>query len=205
MEAFTTLTATAVPIDTVNVDTDQIIPARFLKRVRTDPEYHTFFFHDLRRNKDGSQRGDFILNQEPYKDAQIIVADDNWGCGSSREAAVWTLLANNFRCVIAPSFGDIHYNNGMKNGMLPVRLAKEECATLRGLLHASPGATITVDLGAQTVTGPDGSSYSFDIDPFQKHCMMEGLDHIGLTEQYDADFDAFEERYKTEASWLFPA
>lgn len=203
MEAFTQLTATAAPIDMVNVDTDQIIPARFLKQPPTHPDYPSFFFHDLRRDETGAQREDFILNQAPYTDAQIIVADENWGCGSSRESAVWSLMANGFRCVIAPSFGDIHYNNGMKNGMLPVRLSKEDCATLRAQLHEQPGAKISVDLAAQTVTGPDGTSYSFEVDAFQKHCMLEGLDHIGLTRQYDAEFDAFEERYKKEASWLF--
>lgn len=203
MEAFTTLTAVAIPIDMVNVDTDQIIPARFLKRVRSDPEYASFLFHDLRLDDKGAERPDFILNQTPYRDGSIIVADENWGCGSSREAAVWTLMKNGIRCVIAPSFGDIHYNNGMKNGMLPVRLAKDACAALRGQLHAQPGARITVDLEAQQVTGPDGSVYDFEIDPFQKHCMVNGLDDIALTMQYDADFTAFEERYKKESSWLF--
>jgi len=203
MEAFTTLTATAIPIDMVNVDTDQIIPARFLKRVRTDPEYASFLFHDLRLDDSGAERPDFILNQEPYRGGSIIVADENWGCGSSREAAVWTLMKNGIRCVIAPSFGDIHYNNGMKNGMLPVRLSKDDCAALRAALHANPGAEITVDLEAQKVTSSDGSVYGFDIDPFQKHCMLNGLDDIALTMQYDDDFAAFEERYKKEASWLF--
>ncbi|MDH3703729.1 MAG: 3-isopropylmalate dehydratase small subunit [Alphaproteobacteria bacterium] len=203
MEAFTTLTATAVPIDMVNVDTDQIIPARFLKRLRTDPEYASFLFHDLRLDDAGAERPEFILNQEPYRGGGIIVADENWGCGSSREAAVWTLMKNGIRCVIAPSFGDIHYNNGMKNGMLPVRLANDACAKLRDELHAQPGAEITVDLEAQKVTGPDGSIYGFDIDPFQKHCMVNGLDDIALTMEYDSHFAAFEERYKKEASWLF--
>ena len=203
MEAFTTLTATAVPIDMVNVDTDQIIPARFLKRLRTDPEYASFLFHDLRLDDTGAERPEFILNQKPYRGGGIIVADENWGCGSSREAAVWTLMKNGIRCVIAPSFGDIHYNNGMKNGMLPVRLAKDACAKLRDALHAQPGAEITVDLEAQKVTGPDGSVYGFDIDPFQKHCMVNGLDDIALTMEYDSNFAAFEERYKKEASWLF--
>ena len=203
MEAFTTLTATAVPIDMVNVDTDQIIPARFLKRLRTDPEYASFLFHDLRLDDGGAERPEFILNQKPYRGGGIIVADENWGCGSSREAAVWTLMKNGIRSVIAPSFGDIHYNNGMKNGMLPVRLAKDACAKLRGELHAQPGAEITVDLEAQKVTGPDGSVYGFDIDPFQKHCMVNGLDDIALTMEYDSNFAAFEERYKKEASWLF--
>ena len=203
MQAFTTLTSVGIPFDMVNVDTDQIIPVRFLPRARTDPDYHTFLFHDHRFNADGSERPDFIMNREPYRNGQIIVADENWGCGSSREGAVWTLVANDIRCVIAPSFGDIHHNNAFKNGMLPVHLSKEECATLRAQLNAEPGAKITVDLEAQTVTGPDGSSYSFDIDPFQKYRMLNGLDDIDVTMEYDAAFETFESQYKKEATWLF--
>jgi 3-isopropylmalate/(R)-2-methylmalate dehydratase small subunit len=203
MEVFTTLTAVAVPIDMVNVDTDQIIPVRFLPRPRTDPDYATFLFHDLRRDKDGKQRPDFILNLEPFRSGQIIVADENWGCGSSREGAVWTLVANGIRAVIAPSFGDIHHNNAMKNGMLPIRLSKADCATLRGQLNAEPGAKITIDLAAQTVTAPDGAGYSFEIDPFQKYRMLNGLDDIDVTLEYDEAFEAFEARYRKEATWLF--
>jgi 3-isopropylmalate/(R)-2-methylmalate dehydratase small subunit len=203
MQAFTTLTAVAIPIDMVNVDTDQIIPVRFLPNPRAHPEYHTFLFHDLRFHPDGNEKPDFILNQEPYRGGQIIVADKNWGCGSSREGAVWTLVANDIRCVIAPSFGDIHHNNAMKNGMLPIHLTVEECAVLRGQLNEAPGAQITVDLETQTVTGPDGASYSFDIDPFQKHRMLNGLDDIDVTRQYDNEFEAFESRYRKEATWLF--
>jgi len=203
MEAFTTLAAVAIPIDMVNVDTDQIIPVRFLPRPRTDPDYATFLFHDLRRDRDGKERPDFILNREPYRGGQIIVADENWGCGSSREGAVWTLVANGIRAVIAPSFGDIHHNNAMKNGMLPIRLSKADCATLRAQLNAEPGAKITIDLAAQTVTGPDGAGYSFDIDPFQKYRMLNGLDDIDVTMEYDKEFEAFESRYRKEATWLF--
>lgn len=203
MDAFTTLKATAIPVDMVNVDTDQIIPARFLPTPRTDPIYRTFLFHDLRYDDSGAERPDFVLNREPFRNGGIIVADENWGCGSSREAAVWTLVANGIRCVIAPSFGDIHYNNAMKNGMLPIRLSKEECATLRAQLNADPGAEIFVDLEAQTVTGPDGSAYGFEIDPFQKYRMLNGLDDIDVTMEYEKEFEAFEERYRKEASWLF--
>ncbi|MEM9684815.1 MAG: 3-isopropylmalate dehydratase small subunit [Pseudomonadota bacterium] len=203
MDAFTTLTATAIPVDMVNVDTDQIIPARFLPTPRNDPKYRTFLFHDLRYDHSGAERPDFVLNREPFRDGGIIVADENWGCGSSREAAVWTLVANGIRCVIAPSFGDIHYNNAMKNGMLPIRLSKEDCATLRGQLNADPGAKITVDLEAQIVTAPDGSEYGFEIDPFQKYRMLNGLDDIDVTMEYEKEFEAFEKRYRKEASWLF--
>ena len=203
MQAFTTLTAVAIPVDMVNVDTDQIIPARFLKRPRSDPNYKTFLFHDLRFDETGKERPGFVMNKAPYRGGQIIVADENWGCGSSREGAVWTLVANDIRCVIAPSFGDIHYNNAMKNGMLPIRLSRQDCAALRKQLNDKPGAEITVDLAAQTVAGPDGKSYSFDIDPFAKYRMLKGLDDIDVTMEYEKEFDAFETRYKKEASWLF--
>lgn len=203
MQAFTTLTAVAIPIDMVNVDTDQIIPARFLKRPRSDPNYKDYLFHDLRLDEKGKERPGFVMNKAPYRKGRIIVADENWGCGSSREGAVWTLVANDIRCVIAPSFGDIHFNNAMKNGMLPVRLPKQDCAALRKQLNEKPGAEITIDLAAQKVTGPDGKSYSFDIDPFAKHRMLKGLDDIDMTMEYEKEFDAFEKRYKKEASWLF--
>ncbi len=203
MQAFTTVTAIAVPIDMVNVDTDQIIPVRFLPRPRTDPDYKTFLFHDLRLDKDGKERPDFVMNRKPYRSGQIIVADENWGCGSSREGAVWTLVANGIRAVIAPSFGDIHFNNAMKNGMLPVRLSKQDCATLRKQLNDKPGAEITIDLAAQTVTGPDGKSYGFEMDPFAKYRMLNGLDDIDVTMEYEKEFEAFEQRYKKDATWLF--
>lgn len=204
MQAFTTLTAVAIPIDMVNVDTDQIIPVRFLPRPRTDPDYKTFLFHDLRFDGDGKERPGFVMNKAPYRNGRIIVADENWGCGSSREGAVWTLVANDIRAVIAPSFGDIHFNNAMKNGMLPVRLSRQDCATLRKQLNAKPGAKITIDLAAQTVTGPDGTSYSFEMDPFAKYRMLKGLDDIDVTLEYEKEFEAFEKRYKKEATWLFP-
>jgi len=203
MQAFTKLKSIGIPVDMVNVDTDQIIPARYLPRPRTDPDYASFLFHDLRYDNAGRERPDFILNREPYRKGQIIVADLNWGCGSSREAAVWTLLKNGIRCVIAPSFGDIHYNNGMNNGMLPVRLSREDCAKLRRQLHDKPGGEIEVDLDAQTVNGPDGATYRFEIDGFQKYRLLKGLDDIGVTMEYDKDFEAFEARYKKEATWLF--
>jgi 3-isopropylmalate/(R)-2-methylmalate dehydratase small subunit len=203
MQAFTTLTAVAIPVDMVNVDTDQIVPARFLKKARTDPNYKTFLFHDLRLDGQGKERPGFVMNKAPYRNGRIIVADENWGCGSSREAAVWTLVANDIHCVIAPSFGDIHYNNAMKNGMLPVRLSKADCAALRKQLNDEPGAEISVDLAAQTVTGPDGKQYSFEIEPFPKYRMLKGLDDIDVTLEYGKDFEEFEKRYKKEASWLF--
>jgi len=203
MKAFTTLKAVSIPIDMVNVDTDQIIPVRFLPRPRTDPNYDTFLFHDLRFDADGKEKPDFIMNRDPYRNGQVIVADENWGCGSSREGAVWTLVANGIRCVIAPSFGDIHHNNAMKNGMLPIRLPVRDCATLRAQINEKPGAEITIDLEAQTVIGPDGTSYSFEIDPFQKYRMLNGLDDIDVTMEYAKEFENFEGRYRKEATWLF--
>lgn len=203
MKAFTTLKAVAIPIDMVNVDTDQIIPVRFLPRPRTDPNYDTFLFHDLRFDANGKEKPDFIMNRDSYRKGQVIVADENWGCGSSREGAVWTLVANGIRCVIAPSFGDIHHNNAMKNGMLPIRLPVRDCATLRAQINEKPGAEITIDLEAQTVIGPDGTSYSFEIDPFQKYRMLNGLDDIDVTMEYAKEFENFESRYRKEATWLF--
>ncbi len=202
MEPFTTFRAIAVPIDIANCDTDQIVPARFLRRPRSDPDYAKFLFHDLRFDEDGSERG-FVLDRPPYREARIIVADVNWGCGSSRENAVYVLVANGIRAVIAPSIGDIHYNNCLKNGVLPIVLDKEICDKLRGQLHDRPGAEIAIDLEAQTVTGPDGATYRFEIEPFDKHRMLKGLDDISLTLEYAAEIDAFEERRRREADWLY--
>lgn len=192
MEAFTRLKAPAIPIDIANCDTDQIIPARFLRHTPDHAGYDRFLFHDLRFDSDGGEKPDFIFNQAPYGDGGIIVADVNWGCGSSREAAVHALLANGIRAVIAPSFGDIHYNNCLKNGVLPVRLARETCNGLRARLHQTPGAEIEIDLGPQRLTGPDGEVHDFEIDPFDKHCLLEGLDDISLTLEYETEIAAFE-------------
>lgn len=202
MEAFTKLTALAAPIDMPNVDTDQIIPARFLRRP-VDERYQSYLFHDLRFNEDGSEKPDFVLNREPYRKAGIIVADRNFGCGSSREGAVYALAAFGIRSVIAPSFGDIHYNNQLKNGMLPIRLPEADCDELRRQINERPGAEIAIDLAAQTVTGPDGKHYSFEIDEFPKHCLLNGLDDIELTLQHDAAIADFEKRHRQEMDWVF--
>ncbi len=204
MEPFTSLTATAAPFDAVNVDTDQIIPSRFMRKPRDDENYHTFLFHDIRYDEDGSEKPDFILNQAPYRDARILVAGHNFGCGSSREVAVLALMANGFRAVIASSFGDIFFNNCFNNGVLPIRVADETAALLRAGLHASPGASMTVELDPQIITGPDGAKVEFDVDPFRKHCLLEGLDAIGLTLEYENEMKAFEDRYRQERSWLYP-
>jgi len=197
MEAFTTFEGIGIPIDIINCDTDQIIPARFLRKDRNDPDMASFLWHDLRKNPD------FIFNKPPYSEGKVVVADINWGCGSSREGAVYALNANGIRAVVAPSFGDIHYNNCLKWGVLPVRLSREDCDSLRRQLHESPGAEVSFDLEAQKVTGPDGKSYGFEIDPFDKYRMLNGLDDYGVTREYDGEFDAFEARHKAEYDWLY--
>lgn len=202
MEPFTTFTAVAAPIDLPNIDTDRVIPARFLRKAKGTPGYDRFLFHDVRFNPDGSERHDFVLNQAPYRDAKVLVTAENFGCGSSREAAVWALQANGFRSVIAPSLGDIFHQNSFKNGLLPVILPAEACATLRRQLHERAGATMTVDLDAQAVTGPDGTRYPFDVDPFRKQALLAGQDEIALTRTYEPAIAAFEERRAKEMDWL---
>ncbi|MED6309948.1 MAG: 3-isopropylmalate dehydratase small subunit, partial [Pseudomonadota bacterium] len=177
MEPFTSFKAIAVPIDIPNCDTDQIIPVRFVRMAQDDPDYPKFFLHDLRFNEDGSEKN-FIFNTPPFNEAKILVTDVNWGCGSSRENAVYTMAANGIRSVIAPSIADIHYNNCKKNGVVPVVLDEAVCNEMRQQLHAAPGTEISVDLESQSVTGPDGATHSFDIDPFDKHRLLKGLDDI---------------------------
>ena len=196
MDAFTTFKGIGIPIDIINCDTDQIIPARFLRKARKDPEMHTFLWHDLRKNPA------FIFNKAPYNEGKVVVADVNWGCGSSREGAVYALNANGIRAVVAPSFGDIHYNNCLKWRVVPGRLARDDCDTLRQQLHEKAGAEVAFDLEAQTVSGPDGTSYVFEIDPFDKYRMLNGLDDYGVTREYDDQFDAFEAKHKAEYDWL---
>jgi 3-isopropylmalate/(R)-2-methylmalate dehydratase small subunit len=202
MEVFTSFKSMGMPVDIPNCDTDQIIPARLLRyRPEETPDYHRFLFHDLRFNTDGSEKPDFIMNQEPFRDAKIIVTDVNWGCGSSRENAVYALVTNGIRAVIAPSFGDIHYNNCMKFGVLPVRLPREDCDKLRAHLHEAPGAEISIDLEKQTVTALNGTTFKFEIAAFDKKRMLEGLDDIGLTMQHEADIAAFESD-RGEYAWM---
>jgi 3-isopropylmalate/(R)-2-methylmalate dehydratase small subunit len=200
MEPFSTLTAAAVPIDIPNVDTDQIIPARFLGHPR-DQQVGAMF-HDLRYDPEGRPRPDFVLNRPQYAGARIIVADKNFGCGSSRENAVSVMVDNGFRAFIAPSFGDIFFNNCFQNGVLPVRLPAERVAALRAALSVSPGAQITVDLVGMTVTGPDGRTDPFDLDSFRRDCLLQGADEITLTLGHEADIARFEARRQTETPWL---
>ncbi len=202
MEPFKTLSATAVAMDYSNIDTDRIVPARFLHNSRS-VGYGKFLFHDVRFDGEGREIADFVLNQEPTRDARILVAAENFGCGSSREAAVWALAGYGIRTVIASSFGDIFFENSFKNGLLTVILPEAELARLREAVHARPGAEVAVDLVKQTVTGPDGVDYRFDIDPFKKECLLSGQDEIGLTLAREADIVAFEQRQRIEMPWLY--
>lgn len=202
MEKFTTLTAVAAPMDRPNIDTDQLLPARFLRRPREEG-FGDVLFIDQRQNDDGTPNPDFVLNKPAYKDARIIVADRNFGGGSSREGAPWALLDYGIRCVVASSFGDIFYNNSLKNGLLPVRLSDDDVKAMRQQLHDKPGATLTVDLAAQTVTAPDGSTHTFDIEPFRKQSLLKGLDDVGMTLERDKEISAFEEGYRARRPWLF--
>ena len=201
MQPFTKLTAIAAPVDEPNVDTNQLCPTRFNK-VPRGPGHRDILFHDRRFDLQGGEK-EFILNREPYRRARIIVADRNWGCGSSRESAVYALYEFGIRCVIASSFGDIHANNCMKNGLLPVVLSQEDVAAIRAQIHAKPGAEVGVDLAAQTVTDPAGNVYRFDIHPVRKKCLLEGLDDIARTQQYAERIEGFEEAYREERPWLY--
>ena len=186
MEPFTTLTARAVPLDLVNVDTDRIIPARFLRQPRA-AGYEKFLFHDLREADPA-----FVLDRPEYRDAKILVAAENFGCGSSREGAVWALAGAGFRAWIAPSFGDIFFENSFKNGVLAIVLAHERAAAIRAMLHRDPASELTIDLAAQTVVLPDGSKEAFDVDPFRKECLLAGIDEIALTLRYEGAIAAYE-------------
>ena len=200
MDSFTTLKAIAVPIDQANVDTDQIIPARFLGRMR-DRQVEGFF-HDFRLDPNGRPREGVTLNNPAYKGAKIIVGNTNFACGSSRENAVTTMVDNGFRSFIAPSFGDIFFNNCFQNGCLPIRLSAERVARIRVILHELPGAEIAIDLAKQTVTGPDGKTDSFDVDSFRKEMLLKGADEVKITLGYDADIKRFEDKQKQEMPWL---
>jgi len=204
MVPFTRVTAVGLPIDLPNVDTDRVIPARFLRKDRSVPEYARYLFHDVRFDAAGAERPEFILNQAPYRSAKIVVAAENFGCGSSREAAVWVLAANGFRSVIAPSLGDIFHQNCFKNGLLPVILLAEAVAGLRRQLHERPGATLTVDLETQTVTAPDGAPHRFEVDAFRKEMLLTGRDAIGVTLGFDTKIAEFEARHAREMAWAVP-
>jgi 3-isopropylmalate/(R)-2-methylmalate dehydratase small subunit len=197
MEPFAKLTAVAIPIDQPNLDTDQIIPARFLGKPR-DMQVDALF-HDLRYDAERRPRPDFALNKPAYAGARIVVAERNFACGSSRENAVTVMVDNGFRAFIAPSFGDIFFNNCFQNGVLPIRLPADRVARIRVILHELPGAELSIDLANQTVIGPDGRSDSFEIDSFRKDCLLKGVDEINFTLGYEKDIAGFEARTSRSA------
>lgn len=201
MKPFKRLNAFAAPLDMSNIDTDRLVPARFLRNRRADG-YGRFLFHDLRFDASGSENGDFVLNHPDFRDAAILVAAENFGGGSSREAAVWALADYGIRVVIASSFGDIFFENSFKNGLLTIRLPSEELSQMRSAVRLLAGRTADVDLEAQVITGPDGRQYHFDIDPFKKQCLLSGQDEIELTLALEAEISAFEARQKHSMPWL---
>jgi 3-isopropylmalate/(R)-2-methylmalate dehydratase small subunit len=201
MEKFERLEAVALPVAMTNVDTDQITPARFLWRPRREG-YAKILFHDLRFDDAGAEKPQFILNRPEYREARIVVADRNFGCGSSREHAVWALHDYGFRAAIAPSFGDIFFNNSFKHGFVPIVLPQARVTALLDALARAPGARMTVDLEAQQVTGPDGKVDSFAIDPFRKRLLLEGLDDIGFTLGHKDEIAAFERDYERALPWI---
>lgn len=207
MQAFTHLRALAAPLEGRNVDTDQIIPARFLKKNR-DAFYKNYLFHDLRFDEHGAPRPDFILNRPPFKGAQILVADENFGCGSSREGAVYCLADYGIRAILAPSFGDIFFNNCLKNGLLPVRLDAKVLAAIRQTLLNSTETNdsardITIDLAACTVKAPGlNAPQIFTMDPFWHECLLKGVDELALTLSYANDIENFEQQHRSAHPWL---
>ncbi|MAF48690.1 MAG: 3-isopropylmalate dehydratase small subunit [Rhodospirillales bacterium] len=200
MDKFTTLTGVAAPLPLINVDTDMIIPARFLKSIKRTG-FGKDLFYTLRYDESGNERADFVLNKAAYRGAEVLVAGNNFGCGSSREHAPWALMDFGIKCVIAPDFADIFYNNSFKNGMLLIKLPQAEVDQLMEDAENGANATVTVDLEAQEIRRPDGQMIKFDIDPFKKHCLLNGLDDIGLTLKKEDKLADFEEKRKAQP-WL---
>jgi 3-isopropylmalate/(R)-2-methylmalate dehydratase small subunit len=198
---FTALTAVAAPLDLLNVDTDQLLPARLLRFPREHDGYDQFLFHDLRFDEAGAPVPRFVLNDPRYRDAQVLVGTSNFGCGSARTGAVWALAAAGFRAVIAASFAGIFEQNCLQDGLLPVTLPADEVARLRRRLAAEPGLRLTVDLEGQSVATPDGATLRFAIDPYDKHKLLAGLDDVSMTAQYLPQIEAFESRVRGEAPW----
>jgi len=202
IEPFVSLRAVAIPLDRNNVDTDAVIPARFLKTVKRTG-LGAGLFHAWRFDETGAERPDFPLNRPPYRNGKILVTGENFGCGSSREHAVWALLDFGIRVVVAPSFSDIFFGNALKNGLLPVRLDPGEVRALLDAVTDTPGAEISVDLPAQAVTGPGGSACRFEIGSFAKDCLLNGLDEIALTLRREEEISGYERREKRLRPWLF--
>ena len=203
MDKFTTLTGVAAPMPLVNIDTDMIIPKQFLKTIKRTGLGKSLFF-DQRYLDNGEENPDFVLNQPAYRNAQILIAGENFGCGSSREHAPWALLDFGIRCVIAPSFADIFYSNCFKNGILPMTLSGDEVGRLMAEAEQGANAVFTVDLAAQQLTTPNGRQVAFEIDSFRKHCLLNGLDDIAQTLEKTASIQAFEQKQKAEQPWLYP-
>jgi len=202
MEKFTSLAGVAAPLPMINVDTDMIIPKQFLKTIKRTGLGKNLF-DEMRYNPDGSEKPEFVLNKRAYRKAAILVAGANFGCGSSREHAPWALLDFGIRCIIAPSFADIFYNNCFKNGILPIALPQSEVDKLMDDAERGENAVISVDLEKQEIRGPDGGCIKFDIDPFRKHCLLNGLDDIGLTLEKATAIDGFETKNRTAQPWLW--
>jgi len=201
MQPFTQLTGVAAPLPVANVDTDKIIPSRFLKTIkRTGLGVHVF--DPMRYDADGKEKPDFVLNQAPYRQAEILIAHENFGCGSSREHAPWALLDFGIRCVIAPSFADIFHTNCFKNGILPIKLPRQICDRLMDDARMGGNARITVDLDRQVVVRPNGEEIHFEIDAFRKHSLLNGLDDIGQTLQHATAIDGYETKRREEQPWL---
>ncbi|MGH6738189.1 MAG: 3-isopropylmalate dehydratase small subunit [Bradyrhizobium sp.] len=199
MEPFVKLEGVAAPLPMINVDTDMIIPKQFLKTIRRTG-LGMALFHEMRTSADGSDNPDFVLNKPAWRNAKILVAGANFGCGSSREHAPWALLDFGIRCVISTSFGDIFYNNCFKNGILPIRVSQEDLDKLFDDAERGANATLTIDLPNQEIRGPDGGKVKFEIDPFRKHCLLNGLDDIGLTMEKKSSIDAYEAKLN-ERAW----
>ena len=201
MQKFTTLTGNAAPFPLINVDTDMIIPKQFLKTIKRTGLGSALFF-EMRYDEAGKEKPEFVLNKPQYRKAQILVAGDNFGCGSSREHAPWALLDFGIRCIVSTSFADIFYNNCFKNGILPIRVGADDLKKLMDDAERGANATITVDLAEQTIRGPDGGTIRFDIDPFRKHCLLNGLDDIGLTLEKAEAIDRYEAVQSATRPWL---
>ena len=201
MKPFTTLKAIAAPLDMINVDTDIIIPKQFLKTVKRTG-LGVSAFYNIRYDDDGELLPDFVLNKPEYKGAEILIVGENFGCGSSREHAPWALLDMGFRCVIAPSFADIFFNNSFKNGILPIELPKEQVDELMASATDDPDGEVEINLEKQTITRGNKFTFEFDIDPFRKHCLLNGLDDIGLTLEKKTHIDTFEEKRSKEQPWV---
>ncbi len=201
MDKFTALTAVAAPMPMQNIDTDKVIPARFLKTIKRSG-LGVHLFDPLRYQQDGSENPDFVLNKEPFRKAQILIAHENFGCGSSREHAPWALLDFGIRCIIAPDFADIFFNNSFKNGILPIRLPRAVCDQLMEDSRQGDNARLTIDLDRQVVVRPNGEEISFEIDPFRKHLLLNGLDDIGQTLQHAPAIDSYETQQRQVQPWM---